>query len=337
MSSCKEDLVQSLSKANLNQVLPQEISSFMSLEYHGIIQLLKQKYARPSPISSVVQLNDKLRKHQVCNLKKTTTIGICTVTDGTFPNFQQWLANYVLLGVTNITVFDSTKPNSPHEDKLLKDISPFVDHGILSHKKISSVDISEKDISTECHLSYNSTVQWVSFIDSDEFLVLNAAEPCLEDILRKYPTAAALEIPQLTISPLGVPVYNHSESLLSQYRHAAGYGKDLKYLTNMKYFRAVIGNHEIAFSEGKRPVKYTGAEMNRINENYDSRDEFHLRHYWGGDLVYAVFEKVCGTSAERRKQYHVNQQVLLEMMIHHPGKLMDIPLFAFSLNQFLFE
>jgi hypothetical protein len=233
-------------------------------------------------------------------------IAVLAISNGVTPNIQEWVVNYLLIGVQHIILIDDSK--FPQKANFVSALQPFVEIGYVSfyepnlNRSSFTGENSFIDRQTKSYqLAYEefrSNFSWIAIFDTDEYLVLKKPLVNLSSFLDNHSNAGSVYIFWKLILPWGVPEHNISKTHFEQYPYTQAifesgesqlhhnFGKSIH---NTK-FCVLPDIHGCQYSNGTTALKVRNNPL-------------ELRHHYCGDLKFCLLEKFCGPSELNEKWY----------------------------------
>jgi hypothetical protein len=169
--------------------------------------------------------------------------------------------------------------------------------------------------------NYGAEYDWMGFIDVDEFIVL-PQERCLASFLSNFMEFGGVVLQWRLFSPVGVPFHDKTKTSFEQYQYTVEDAKrHIKSIVQPKYVKQIHIHH--AFYEEKWSVNFLKDRIDgQFNAEVDPTTVYsvaELRHFYMGDVQFALYEKVCGLSIERATYHGIRIDQFLN--IFHDGSL----------------
>jgi len=71
------------------------------------------------------------KQYQRCSNESFPKVALCVVQHSTGPYVQEFIAHYLLLGVSKFIIYDNSKPGSPESVYFRQVVQPFVETGLV--------------------------------------------------------------------------------------------------------------------------------------------------------------------------------------------------------------
>jgi hypothetical protein len=239
------------------------------------------------------------------NICPAESIALVLLTNGVSNNVQEWLVHHLLMGIKKILIFEDFMPESIEQVSFHKAIEPFVNLGyVVRHEALGSPgNWNERQLSTYNFAlqNYGAEYAWMGFIDADEFIVLHQ-EKCLASFLNNFTEFGGVVLQWRQFSPVGVPFHDTTKTSFEQYQYTVDDGaRHIKSIVQPKYVKEMYQHH--ALYEEKWAVNLQNDRIDGLNNaEVDPSQVFsvaELRHFYMGDMLFALYEKVCGLNIER--------------------------------------
>jgi hypothetical protein len=251
------------------------------------------------------------------NVCPAESIALVLVTNGISNNIQEWLVYHLLMGIKKILIY---------EDVMHESIQESFRKAVVRHEALNN---PSADWRNGRHISsYNFALQnygaeydWMGFIDVDEFIVL-PQERCLASFLSNFMEFGGVVLQWRLFSPVGVPFHDKTKTSFEQYQYTVEDAKrHIKSIVQPKYVKQIHIHH--AFYEEKWSVNFLKDRIDgQFNAEVDPTTVYsvaELRHFYMGDVQFALYEKVCGLSIERATYHGIRIDQFLN--IFHDGSL----------------
>jgi len=268
-------------------------------------------------IRNVTELRDKLQQPQFqrCNNDTLPKIALCTVQHSNGPYMQEFIAHYLLLGVSRFIIYDNSKPGSPESDYFRNVVQPFVEAGIVEVKdwyfepgnRYRQIPALE-----EC-IKNNDQFDWIALYDSDEFLIIHEPHPpCLNQLMTNFTSYGGLSVFWRLMSPLGVGPHRDPSRLLidqSEYQIANVSGT-VKVILQPKYFGKMQDAHTAYYTQSQHAVDFHGNKILTTNLPFYETPtwaDVELRHFYGRDWSYYLYDKICSRIEFSKTHFYTNR------------------------------
>jgi len=268
-------------------------------------------------IKTETELRQKLDQQQFqrCSNESLPKVALCTVQHSNGPYIQEFISHYLLLGVSKFFIYDNSKPGSPESVYFRNVVQPFVDTGIVvvrdwyfeqgnTYRQIPAFDHCVRN---------NDEYDWIALFDSDEFLVIHEPHPpCINQLLTNFTSYAGLSVFWRLMSPLGVGPYRDPSRLLMD---QTGYQipniiGTVKVILQPKYFRRMKDAHSANYTEPHYSIDFHGNKVVGANVNVyrpKSWVDIELRHFYGRDWSYYLYDKICSQTRYTAPLWHNNR------------------------------
>ncbi|KAG5463646.1 MAG: glycosyltransferase family 92-domain-containing protein, partial [Olpidium bornovanus] len=248
-------------------------------------------------------------------------LAVCSLASSSAPYVQEWIAHNILLGATKLVLYDNDDPASTPSLEFRRAVRPFAEAGYV-HVVDWYFQPTERDRDTfrqveaqnHCLDMHRSDVDWIAFIDLDEYIVLHQPPmqtACLTQVLAGHRDEVGFVVPWRDFGPVGVARHDHRRTSLEQYRWAEisphNASVEGKSIVNTRYVKKMIHPHFASYPPFRYAVDALG---NPANEHISFRPKgwvgywnphanVELRHFWGRDVKFTLSDKVCSFSYER--------------------------------------
>ncbi len=226
------------------------------------------------------------------------TVALCGIVKNEIRSIVEWLAHYKALGFTDFVIYDNESTDGTSEVLQVLD-----DAGeLLRIEWPHSVGERPQRLAYE-HMRKHSTVDWIAFFDTDEFLLLRH-DDSIADFLRRFDDDVnAIAVNWVLFNSGGQERYRAMpviERFTESLRRSETYGRSMKAIGRRQKLSGA-GIHRVQISEG-RYVTPSGADAEFFTGQIMKTHDFAvaaLHHY----LVKSLEE-----FEEKRNRGHANSQ-----------------------------
>lgn len=121
-------------------------------------------------------------------------IGICAVIKNENLYLREWVEHHKNLGFDKIILYDNNHPEGEYPHQVIGDyiMDGFVEvHNVRGYQFLFDVAGAGFSIQTicynKCRMEYQNEIDWMAFIDADEFITIGEDEPQnIHEIFVKY-------------------------------------------------------------------------------------------------------------------------------------------------------
>jgi Glycosyltransferase family 92 len=219
-------------------------------------------------------------------------IAIVLITNAISMNIQEWLTYHLLLGVSTIIIYDTSKMNSIQHKSLVQALQPFIDLSLVIYQWVDFTgDFNAKQVQTYTVAikQYRNKYHWIGFLDGDEFVVLHETK-CLASYLEEYEEFGGVVFEWKLYSSIGVPVHDSTKSIFEQYRYTMVQSDRLvksfvhpQYVSSYDVHYATYINDTI-YSVSSYKQKTTGSYNVPPDPPNQPFTKAELRHFNMGDI-----------------------------------------------------
>eukprot|EP01102_Stenamoeba_stenopodia_P022292 TRINITY_DN9238_c0_g1_i1.p1 TRINITY_DN9238_c0_g1~~TRINITY_DN9238_c0_g1_i1.p1 ORF type:complete len:438 (-),score=83.13 TRINITY_DN9238_c0_g1_i1:48-1361(-) len=244
-------------------------------------------------------IKQQLAKHQKpnCDPDKHVRLAICTMQHSNGPHIQEFVSHYLLLGASKVYIYDNADPDT-YEDKYFRRvIQPFVDAGLVEIQDwfFTEGDVFRaKEAFDHCFHAHKAEYDWLGIFDNDEYLVLHEPHtPCLNEFLTEYEAYGAVVVFWRLVGPQGAPIRDFSKLMFEQYFYDIDNERRYKSLLQTRYVQGIFDQHSGVMKPGYQMVDVLKSTAHGQTEMFT---HVELRHFYGRDLVYYLYEKICSST-----------------------------------------
>ena len=250
-------------------------------------------------------VTNRVLQYNQCS-KELLSLAVCAIQRSSASYVQQWIAHYLIHGVSKIIIYDNSLPQSKDKQYFEEVTGPFVRTGFVVLHDWSPKDgsLHQLDAYNDCLEKYRSDFHWIGFLDIDEYIILNTPQHnCLPRYLLGFKDYPALVVQWRIMTSRGVYMHNHDRLLLEQYKWQYNHNRPqwVKSIVNTNKTIAMksvhIGHYKsnlCAINSNKKKVCYEWHPLQNT-----SFQDIELRHFEGRDWQFAFLEKICGQSKQR--------------------------------------
>lgn len=226
------------------------------------------------------------------------SIALCGIVKNEIRSVVEWLAHYKALGFTDFVIYDNESTDGTGEVLQALDDAGELLRMYWPH----AVGIRPQRLAYE-HMRKSSSVDWIAFFDTDEFLLLRQDESILDFLGRFDDDVSAIAVNWVNFNSGGQTVYRPApvvERFTEALRPRARYNRSMKAIARRKKLSGT-GIHRVAVAEG-RYVTPSGRDAEFISGQmmpFHDVEVAALHHY----MVKSLEE-----FGEKRARGHANSQ-----------------------------
>lgn len=288
-----------------------------------------------------------VKKPQLLNIRNVCAAGsiaLVLIGNGISNNVQEWLLYHLLIGVRTIIIFDDSLPESVEQESLHRAIAPFLELDYIVQHDASGFSGApthkQEQVYNFALQMYGKEYDWIGFIDSDEFIVLHQ-EICLTSFLSNYNDFGGVVLQWRWFSPLGVPIHDTKKTYFEQYLYwVEDQKRHIKSIVQPKYVEKMLIHHAI-YKENWAVNAQKDRVEGPFNVDIEPAKAFEvaeLRHFYMGDIMFALFEKICGLNGERELYRDVRIHQLKHCFYEgSTQKITSLPIIHNVLTELLFN
>eukprot|EP01026_Neomeris_dumetosa_P059580 TRINITY_DN5567_c0_g1_i15.p1 TRINITY_DN5567_c0_g1~~TRINITY_DN5567_c0_g1_i15.p1 ORF type:complete len:351 (+),score=7.72 TRINITY_DN5567_c0_g1_i15:64-1053(+) len=190
-----------------------------------------------------------------CTNSSDIKVLVCTIfRDVESIDIQEWVEYHKWIGIDHFYLREHQTTNG---QDYLKD---YINQGIVTYDwtGMNRSESPQKVLSQECIDNYRSQFDFIVFIDSDEYIVMQQPGECFNSFLENYTDYGALGINWVQMGtsgnvkrPPGGILMNYVNCDLNQ---TTIFNKHIKSVVNTKYVKEVLNIHFYSMNDGKFTV-----------------------------------------------------------------------------------
>jgi len=271
-------------------------------------------------IRSAQELEARMKKHSKClptdgNKVKRPKVGVCMLQQSNGADMQEYVSHYLLLGVSQVVIYDNNDPASKDGMYFRRVMQPFVDLGYVEIRSEFERTLGLFDpvgMFQRCYHDLKNEFDWIGALDSDEYFVVEneykGDSACLTDILLQYEQFGGLTVNwKLVGSAMGHP--NDNQVMLKKLKYSyPDVPGHIKTFYQPRYVSGVDHQHYPLYVTDMYGVS---GSMKRVDGPFhpdsDRFDHFSLYHFYLRDWDYCFYEKVCSTRQHGSQMYVSNR------------------------------